>query len=88
METLGDVDAFAKARVGNGIHESVSPEQALCTKLEKRPRRAEKMTNGQFTEARKQHTEARKEFVWTVMREADQLLVAASHAYRRAKDSA
>lgn len=88
METLGDIDEFAKARVCDGVRERVSPEQALSTKLEKRPRRTEKMTNGQFAELRKQHGEARKEFVWTVMRESDQLLVNASHAYRRAKDSA
>jgi hypothetical protein len=43
------------------------------------------MTNEQFAKVRQEAREAQTEFVRTVMKEADQLLVAASQAYRAAK---
>lgn len=81
MGALGHVDEFARERVCLGVRESVSVEQAIASKLDRRLRRAEGMTDGQFDELRRQHAEARKLFVEAVVREADQLLVNASQDF-------
>jgi hypothetical protein len=85
LEVLGPLDPFALERVTAGVHETVSRGEAMATRLDRRPRRKDGMTNEQFAKVRQEAREAQTEFVRTVMKEADQLLVAASQAYRAAK---
>jgi hypothetical protein len=85
LEMLGPLDDLAVERVTAGVRERVTPTEAIAARLDSRPRRKEGMSNEAFAKIRQEAREAQVEFVRTVMREADQLLVAASKAYRVAK---
>jgi len=88
MAHLGTTDEFVRTRVRDGVRESVAPTEALRARLDRRPRRTAAMTNQQFAKLREETSAAQKEFVRTVLREAEQLLVAASGAYCAAKGQA
>lgn len=85
IEALGPLDPLALERVTAGVQERVTPSEAIAARLDARPRRKEAMSNEAFAKIRQEAREARDELVRVVMKEADQLLVAASHAYRSAK---
>jgi hypothetical protein len=85
LAALGPLDALALERVTGGVREYVTPSEAMAARLDARPRRKDVMSNEAFAKIRREAREAQAEFVRAVMREADQLLVAASHAYRSAK---
>jgi olefin beta-lactone synthetase len=68
-----------------GVRERVTATEAIAARLDGRPRRKEGMSNEAFAKIRQEARDAQAEFVRAVMREADQLLVAASKAYRVAK---
>ncbi len=67
-----------------GVQERVTPSEAIAARLDTRPRRKEGVSNGAFAKLRQESRAAQAEFVRAVMKEADQLLAAASHAYRSA----
>jgi hypothetical protein len=85
LEALGPLEPLALERVTAGVQERVSPRAAIAARLDAQPRRKEGMSNEAFAKIRHEAREARAEFVRAVIMEADQLLVAASHAYRSAK---
>lgn len=85
LEALGPLEPLALGRVTAGVHERVTPSEAIAARLDTRPRRKEGMSNEAFAKLRQEARDAQAEFVRAVMKEADQLLVAASHAYRSAK---
>jgi hypothetical protein len=88
LEALGALDPFALDRVTTGVRETVSPGEALAARLDRRPQRKNGMTNEQFARVRQDARDAQTEFVRTIVNEADQLLVAASQAYRAARTDA
>ena len=69
------------------MRDRVTPGEVLATRLDRRPRRREGMSNEAFAKIRQEARDAQTEFVRTVLTEADQILVAASKAYREAKTS-
>jgi hypothetical protein len=85
LEALGPLKPLALERVTGGVRERVTPSEAIAVRLDGRPRRKEGMSNEAFARVRQEARDAQAEFVRAVMKEADQLLVAASHAYRSAK---
>jgi hypothetical protein len=87
LEALGPLDRFALERVTTKVRDRVTPGEVLVTRLDRRPRRKEGMSNEAFAKVRQDAREAQADFVRTVLREADQILVAASKAYRDAKAS-
>jgi hypothetical protein len=85
VEKLGPLDALAVDRVTGGVRERVTPSEAIAARVDCRPRRNEGVSNEAFAKIRQEARDAQAEFVRAVVKEADQLLAAASHAYRAAK---
>ncbi len=88
LEALSPLEPLALGRVTAGVQERVTPSEAIAARLDARPRRKDGMSNEAFAKLRQEARDAQAEFVRAVTKEADQLLVAASHAYRSAKTGA